>query len=59
MRKKVEEVLERKVKEYELVVAWFDYEYQNCRDTDVVKEYEKQATELNAQIKLLRFLLDD
>ena len=59
MKKKVEEALERKVKEYELVVAWFDDEYENCRENDVVNEYEKQATELNAQIKLLRFLLDD
>ena len=59
MKKKVEEALERKVKKYELVVAWFDYEYENCREDDVVNEYEKQATELNAQIKLLRFLLDD
>ena len=51
MKKKVEEALKRKVKEYNLVVGWFDYKYRNCR--------EKQATELNAQIKMLRFLLDD
>jgi|TARA_R110000824_G_scaffold106610_2_gene251940 hypothetical protein len=59
MKKKVEEALERKIKEYALIVAWFDYEYEYCRENDVVNEYEKQATELNAQIKLLRFLLDD
>ena len=59
MKKKAEEALERKIKEYALIVEWFDYEYQNCRDNDMVKEYEKQETELNAQIKLLRFLLDD
>ena len=59
MKKKAEEALERKIKEYALIVAWFDYEYQNCRDNDMVKEYEKQETELNAQIKLIRFLLDD
>lgn len=59
MKKKVEEALERKVKEYELVVSWFDYDYEKCSENDVANEYEKQATELNAQIKLLRFLLDD
>jgi hypothetical protein len=41
MKKKVEEALERIVKEYELVVVWFDYEYENCRENDVVNEYEK------------------
>ena len=59
MKKKVELALERKIKEYALIVAWFDYEYQNCRENDIVKEYEKQGVELNAQIKILRFLLDD
>jgi len=59
MKKKVEEALERKVKEYELVVAWFDCEYENCIENNVVNEYEKQAIELNAQIKMLRFLLAD
>ena len=59
MKKKVEGILERKIKEYALIVAWFDYEYQNCRENDVVKEYEKNEMELNAQINLLRFLLDN
>jgi hypothetical protein len=59
MKKKVEEALERKIKEYALIVAWFDCEYENYRDNDVVQEYQKKANELNAQIKLLRFLLDD
>jgi len=59
MKKKIEATLERKKKEYDLIVAWFDYEYQNCKENDVVKEYRKEEIELNAQIKLLRFLLDD
>lgn len=59
MKEKVENILEYKLKQYSLVVAWFDYEYVNCNDSDVIKEYEKQGTELNAQIKLLRHILDE
>ena len=51
MKKRVEESLEGKVKEYNLAVGWFDYKYENC--------WKKQTTELNAQIKMLRLLLDD
>ena len=59
MKKKAEEVLERKIKAYSLIIAWLDHEYPNCSDNNVIQEYQEQSIRLSAQIKLLRFLLDE
>lgn len=52
----VKRTLYRKVVAYDLICKWFDEEYNTDTDRDEVSEMEKKATELNAQIKVLRFI---
>jgi hypothetical protein len=60
MRAKVEEALDRKIKTYALLELYRDCDLEQSRgDINIIEEYEKTAIELNAQIKLLRFLLDE
>ena len=60
MRKKIEETLERKLAEAQAVKKWFEDEYEPAMtDEDVVAEWEKNGSNIHAQIQILRFLLDD
>jgi len=52
----VKRTLDRKTVAYDLICKWFSEEYNTDTDRDEVLEMEKQATELNAQIKVLRFI---
>lgn len=52
--------LEQKEATYKEICAWFENEYSPAiTDEDEVAEWQKNATEVNAQIKLLRHLLDE
>ena len=60
MRKKIEETLDRKLAEAQTVKKWFEDEYEPAMtDEDVVAEWEKNGSNIHAQIQILRFLLDD
>ena len=59
MKDKVLETLERKQKTYREINAWFENEYDSNVSADKLAELEKNATEVNAQIQLLLFLLSD
>jgi len=59
MKDKVLETLERKKKTYREINAWFENEYDSNVSADKLAEWEKNATEVNAQIQLLLFLLSD
>lgn len=50
--------LERKLAEEKEICAWFENEYNpSITDEDEVKEWDKKGIEVNAQIKLLRFMI--
>ena len=51
--------LEQKEATYREICAWFENEYDSSTDKDKVAEWEKNATEVNAQIKLLRYLISE
>ena len=51
--------LESKEAQYKEVCAWFKNEYDSSSDKDEVAEWEKNGTEFNAQIKLLRHLISE
>lgn len=52
--------LEQKEESYKEICAWFENEYSPAiTDEDEVNEWNKKAIEVNAQIKLLRFLLSE
>lgn len=52
--------LEQKEESYKEICAWFENEYSPAfTDEDEVAEWNKKATEINAQIKLLRFLISE
>ena len=55
----VKRTLDRKIAAYELVNMWFAKEYNTGTDKDEVESMEKEAAELNAQIKVLRFVLSE
>ena len=59
IKDKLKETLDRKIAAYEIVTNWYGLDSQNCKENDIVKDYEKNAIELNAQIKLLRHLLNE
>lgn len=52
----VKRTLDRKIAAYELVNMWFAKEYNTDSDVDEVESMEKEAAELNAQIKVLRYI---
>ena len=52
----VKRTLDQKVVAYDLICKWFAEEYSTDTDRDEVAEMQEQATELNAQIKVLRFI---
>jgi hypothetical protein len=52
----VKRTLDRKIAAYELVNMWFAKEYNTGTDRDEVESMEKEAAELNAQIKVLRYI---
>jgi len=56
---KVLETLERKQKTYKEINAWFESEYDSSVSADKLAEWQRIATEVNAQIQLLLFLLSD
>ena len=52
--------LEQKEATYKEICAWFENEYSPAiTDEDEVAEWEKNATEINAQINLLRHLISE
>jgi hypothetical protein len=51
--------LARKEKEYGEVCHWFETEYDSSVSAETVADWEKTSIEINAQIKILRFLLSD
>jgi hypothetical protein len=52
--------LEQKEAIYKEICAWFENEYSPAiTEKDEVAELEKNATEVNAQIKLLRHLISE
>lgn len=51
--------LEQKEATYKHICAWFENDYDSSTDKDEVAEWEKNATEVNAQIKLLRHLISE
>lgn len=52
--------LQQKEESYKGICAWFENEYSPAfTDEDEVAEWNKKAAEVNAQIKLLRFLLSE
>ncbi len=51
--------LEQKEATYREICAWFENEYDSSTDKDEVAEWEKNAIEVNAQIKLLRYLISE
>jgi len=51
--------LARKESEYSEVCHWFETEYDSFVSAETVRDWEKKGIEINAQIKLLRFLLSD
>ena len=53
----MQRTLELKEAQLKEVCAWFENEYDSSSDKDEVAEYEKNRTEFNAQIKLLRHLI--
>lgn len=53
----MQRTLEFKESQYKEVCAWFENEYDSSSDKDEVAEWEKNGTEFNAQIKLLRHLI--
>ena len=54
----VQRTLERKLAEEKEICAWFKNEYSPAiTDEDEVKEWDKKGIEVNAQIKLLRFMI--
>ena len=59
MKNKVLETLERKKKTYREINAWFENEYDSSVSADKLAEWQRNATEVNAQIQLLLFLLSD
>jgi len=51
-------ILEQKESAYSEICAWFENEYSpSFTDEDEVAEWNKKASEVNAQIKLIMFLL--
>jgi hypothetical protein len=59
MKEKILETLERKQKQYREINAWFENEYGSSTSADTLAEWEKNATEVHAQIQILLFLLSD
>ena len=55
----MQRTLELKEAQYEEVCAWFENEYDSSSDKDEVAGWEKNGTEFNAQIKLLRHLISE
>ena len=51
--------LKQKEATHREICAWFENEYDSSTDKDEVAEWEKNATEVNAQIKLLRYLISE
>lgn len=51
--------LARKEKEYGEVCHWFETQYDSSASAETVADWEKTGIEINAQIKILRFLLSD
>lgn len=59
MRNKILETLQQKKEVYTEICSWFENEYNSTTSPDTLDEWEKNATEIHAQIKLLEFLLSD
>ena len=55
----MQRTLESKEAQYKEVCAWFENEYDSSSDKHEVAEWEKNGTEFNAQIKLLRYLISE
>ena len=55
----MQRTLESKEAQYKEVCAWFENEYDSSSDKDEVAEWQKNGTEFNAQIKLLRHLISE
>ena len=53
----VKRTLDRKEVAYASVNKWFEDEYDSGTEDDELVVMEKEATELNAQIKVLRFVM--
>jgi hypothetical protein len=58
MKELVKQTLERKLLESETITKWFENEYSpSFADEDELNEMLREADKVNAQIKILRFLL--
>ena len=55
----IHRLLEQKEAVYNDICAWFETEYDSNTDKDTLAEYEKNAIEIKAQIKLLNYLIYD
>ena len=55
----VKRTLDRKIAAYELVNMWYEKEYDSSTPYDEVASMDKEAAELNAQIKVLRHILSE
>ena len=55
----VKRTLKRKEAAYAFVSNWYEKEYDSSTPIDEVENMDKEAAELNAQIKVLRFVLDN
>lgn len=55
----MQRTLELKEAQYKEVCTWFENEYDSSSDKDEVAKWEKNGTELHAQIKLLRHLISE
>jgi len=59
MEQLIKETLEQKMAVYADVCKWFEDEYNFATSKDKLKEMTKIEIEINAQISLLRFLLNN
>jgi len=55
----VKRTLERKEAAYACVNMWYEKEYDSSTSDDEVASMDKEAAELNAQIKVLRHILSE
>jgi len=53
----IERTLYRKEAAYACVNMWYEKEYDSSTSADEVESMDKEAAELNAQIKVLRYVL--
>ena len=57
MEDKVQDALQRKIEQYDIIEYWFKHDLKNCKNKELIKGYKKNEIEVKAQIDILRFLL--